>query len=128
LRHTLSGKDSSARPGRTKTWAFFSANLVQFALAMGAGMGTAPVILRAGASGLVTHDANLFLTLVVPIFIGMMLYAWIRVMCMYISAWMAWRPTFIPGALGAAFASPIHGARVFWGSFSLLLPLLSASA
>jgi len=128
LRHTLSGHDSRQRPGKTKTWAFFSSNLVQFALAMGAGMGTAPVILRISVQGLTTEGSNLFISLVAPITIGMILYAWIRVMCMYISAWMTWRPTFIPGALGAAFASPLRGARIFWASFALLLPLLTASA
>lgn len=128
LRQTISGQDSSERPGKSKTWAFFSSNLVQFALAMGAGMGTAPVILRIGARGLLAGEASLFLSLVIPITIGMILYAWIRVMCMYLSAWMTWRPTFIPGALSAAFASPMRGARMFWGSFALLVPLLSASA
>lgn len=127
LRHTLSGKDSRERPGKSKTWAFFSANLVQFALAMGAGMGTAPVILRISVQGLTSEASNLFLSLVAPITIGMVLYTWIRVLCMYISAWMTWRPTFIPGALGAAFASPLRGARIFWASFTVLLPLLTAS-
>lgn len=128
LRQTISGKDSTERPGKSKTWAFFSSNLVQFALAMGAGMGTAPIILRVGARGLLSGESNLFVTLVIPVTIGMLLYTWIRVMCMYLAAWMTWRPTFIPGALGAAFASPIRGARMFWGSFAVLVPLLSASA
>lgn len=126
LRHTVSGKDSLHRPGHRKTPAFFAANLVQFALATGAGMATAPVIMRLGANGLIAHEASLLYTLVIPVTTGMLLYVWIRVLCMYLSAWMAWRPTFIAGALGAALAAPVRGARIFWGSYLFLLPLVSA--
>lgn len=126
LRRTLSGKDSSFRPGHHKAPAFFAANLLQFALATGAGMATAPVIMRLGAKGLILHDSTLLYTLVIPITTGMLLYVGIRILCMYLSGWMTWRPTFIAGAVGAALAAPVRGARIFWGSYLFLLPLVSA--
>lgn len=126
LRQTLSGKDSSFRPGHHKTPAFFAANLVQFALATGAGLATAPVIMRLGMNGLISHESTLLFTLVIPVTTGMLLYVWIRILCMYLAGWMTWRPTFIAGALGAALAAPVRGARIFWGSYLFLLPLVSA--
>lgn len=126
LRQALSGHDSSKRPGLKKTAAFFGANLFQLGLATGAGLGMSPVILRLARRVFITQDVSIALGFVLPLLIGMSLYGWIRVLSMYVSGWITWRPSFIAGALGSAIASPIRAFRNFWGSYFILFVVLSA--
>lgn len=127
LRGAVSGSDSSSHPGPKKTLGFFAANLMQFALATGVALFVGPVILRMITRTLVTHDIGLGLGLVLPLAIGLILLTWVRVLSMFISAWITWRPVFIAGALGAALAAPIRDRRMFWGGFALLSPLVAVS-
>lgn len=128
LRGAVSGSDSLNHPGRKKTLAFFAANLLQLAIATGVALFIGPVILRMITMSMVSHELSLGVGLILPLTLGVMMLTGVRVLSMFVTAWITWRPVFIAGAIGAAFAAPIRDARIFWGSFVLLGTVVSVAS
>lgn len=128
IRIAISGVDSESHPNRKKLGGFFASNLLQLALATGVAMFLGPVALNMIVHTLVEPDLPIGIGFLLPVVVGMALFSSVRVLSMFITAWMSWRPVFIAGAFGAAFASPIRDRRVFWKTFSLLAPITALSA
>lgn len=123
MRVAVSGQDSQVRPALTKLNAFIAFNLLQLAFATGVALFLGPVVLRMVSGALVTGDLSIGVGFLFPVALGMVVFVAVRVFSMFVAAWVAWRPVFIAGAFGAAFAAPVRDLRLFWQSVVLLVPV-----
>lgn len=123
MRVAVSGQDSLVRPALTKLNAFIAYNLLQLALATGVSLFLGPVVLRMVSGAFVTGELSLGVGFIFPVALGMVVFVAVRVFSMFVAAWVAWRPVFIAGAFGAAFAAPVRDRRMYWQSVLLLVPI-----